>query len=206
MLTKTKAIQSLIDGAGIEGINVKDYRLDPKGCHDLAGDIAFELCPLGYVNEDGRNLDEEASSLQKLLYNLIFDYDHKQLLTEKERMEAQEFYLEYLNDYLTVDKMAEHKNMPVLDVIDTINIGRWYHNQNTREIYMIFWVGRDSDSGIWGSYPVVEEGYYDTHTDAHLRAMKLNDEQPPEYDKDAGENMRYEVVRIDNSLTKKGQK
>ena len=84
MLTKTKAIQSLIDGAGIEGINVKDYTLDPKGCHDLAGDIAFELCPLGYTDQDGRNLDNEASSLQKLLYNLIFDYDHKQLLTEKE--------------------------------------------------------------------------------------------------------------------------
>ncbi len=38
-------------------------------------------------------------------------------------------YLEYFNDYLTVDKFAEHKQLKRLDALMLINMGREYHEE-----------------------------------------------------------------------------
>lgn len=90
MQEKLKTLQAIIDGAGIEGVKVEDYdHTQPDGMDesqsggfwDMAGDIAFILCPTGYTNDDGRNLDAEAEQLQSLLYNLICPF----------KTEAQEF-------------------------------------------------------------------------------------------------------------------
>lgn len=79
-MEKLKTLQAIIDGAGIEGVKVEDYdHTQPDGMDesqsggfwDMAGDIAFILCPTGYTDDDGHNLDAEAGQLQSLLYNLM---------------------------------------------------------------------------------------------------------------------------------------
>lgn len=44
------------------------------GLWDMAGDLAFDFCPTGFTDCDGRNLDAEAAQLQELLYNLLSSY------------------------------------------------------------------------------------------------------------------------------------
>ena len=73
-------LKNILSASGLKQFNPEDYDfslpdgLDEKGANgiwDMAGDIAFELCPTGYTDCDGRNLDAEADSLQTLLYNLF---------------------------------------------------------------------------------------------------------------------------------------
>jgi len=52
----------------------------------------------------------------------------------------QAFYLEYFNDYLTVEKMAEHNYLTIKDTQALIDMGRTIHwakveRDNQKEIY-----------------------------------------------------------------------
>ena len=38
------------------------------------------------------------------------------------------FYLDWMNNYLTIEKMAEHNEMTVEDTATLINLGRSYHH------------------------------------------------------------------------------
>jgi|DEB0MinimDraft_12_1074336.scaffolds.fasta_scaffold16411_5 adenine-specific DNA glycosylase len=41
--------------------------------------------------------------------------------------QLQDFYLDWINNYLTVEKMAEHNELTVEDTATLINLGRSYH-------------------------------------------------------------------------------
>ena len=43
--------------------------------------------------------------------------------------QLQTFYLDWINNYLTVEKMAEHNEMTVEDTAILINLGRSYHEE-----------------------------------------------------------------------------
>lgn len=45
----------------------------------------------------------------------------------------EEAYLEYLNNYLTVDVFAEHNNISHETALNIIDMGRKIHNENTVE-------------------------------------------------------------------------
>jgi len=45
-----------------------------------------------------------------------------------------DLYLEYWNDYLTVDTFAEHKQLKRLDALMLINMGREYHEERAERI------------------------------------------------------------------------
>lgn len=79
-MNKLSELKNILSASGLKQFSPDDYDfslpdgLDEKGANgiwDMAGDIAFELCPTGYTDCDGRNLDAEADSLQTLLYNLF---------------------------------------------------------------------------------------------------------------------------------------
>lgn len=83
MTNKKEHLNKLLKACGVEGINVLEYDntqpdgIDESGSDgfwDMAGDIAFEILPTGYTNEDGHNLDKNADVLQSLLYNLLCWY------------------------------------------------------------------------------------------------------------------------------------
>ena len=40
------------------------------------------------------------------------------------------FYLDWMNNYLTVEKMAEHNELTVEDTATLINLGRSYHQES----------------------------------------------------------------------------
>ena len=40
------------------------------------------------------------------------------------------FYLDWMNNYLTVEKMAEHNELTVEDTAILINLGRSYHQES----------------------------------------------------------------------------
>ena len=44
--------------------------------------------------------------------------------------QLKEFYLDWMNNYLTVEKMAEHNEMTVEDTAMLINLGRSYHQES----------------------------------------------------------------------------
>lgn len=46
----------------------------------------------------------------------------------------QSLYLEYRNDYLTVEKIAEHKNVPLLLMRDMLRFGQYIHEYRVGEI------------------------------------------------------------------------
>ena len=43
--------------------------------------------------------------------------------------QLQDFYLDWINNYLTVEKMAEHNELTVEDTVTLINLGRSYHEK-----------------------------------------------------------------------------
>ena len=45
-----------------------------------------------------------------------------------------DLFLEYWNDYLTVDKFAEHKQLKRLDALMLINMGREYHEERVERL------------------------------------------------------------------------
>lgn len=45
-----------------------------------------------------------------------------------------DLYLEFWNDYLTVDKYAEHKQLSRQDAQALIDMGRKYHNKRAERI------------------------------------------------------------------------
>lgn len=46
------------------------------------------------------------------------------------RQKLIDFYLDYVNNYISVDLIAEHNAITVTDANRLINIGRKYHEQN----------------------------------------------------------------------------
>jgi len=48
--------------------------------------------------------------------------------------QLQEFYLDWVNNYLTVDKMAEHNDLTVEDTATLINLGRSYHEKGLNNV------------------------------------------------------------------------
>lgn len=64
-----------------------------------------------------------------------------------------------------------------------------------KEIYLIVWVGRDCDSGVWGEYPCLDIGYFTDKNKAQERADLLNNMCPLEYDTDADDIETY-VVQV----------
>lgn len=60
-----------------------------------------------------------------------------------------------------------------------------------KEIYIITWTGRDSESGVWDIYPCFNFGYYTTYESAQDKADELNGTEPREYDEDADDVETY---------------
>ena len=48
--------------------------------------------------------------------------------------QLQEFYLDWVNNYLTVDKMAEHHELTVADARLLIELGRSYHEEGLNNV------------------------------------------------------------------------
>ena len=65
------------------------------------------------------------------------------------------------------------------------------------KIYVISWAGRDSDSGIWATYPVWDYGYFTTKKEAQAFVKQLNIEEPGEYDTEARAKSKYVVIGIE---------
>lgn len=65
-----------------------------------------------------------------------------------------------------------------------------------KEIYLIVWVGRDYESGVWGEYPSLEFGYFTDKDRAQGKADELNNETPREYDADAEDIETYVVQSV----------
>lgn len=50
------------------------------------------------------------------------------------KKELIEFYLEWVNDYLTIEKMAEDKSLDQNDTRALIALGKKYHEQNVKAL------------------------------------------------------------------------
>ena len=48
--------------------------------------------------------------------------------------QLQEYYLDWVNNYLTVDKIAEHHEITVADAELLINLGRSYHKEGLNNV------------------------------------------------------------------------
>lgn len=48
--------------------------------------------------------------------------------------QLQEFYLDWVNNYLTVDTIAEHHEITVADAALLINLGRSYHEAGLNNV------------------------------------------------------------------------
>ena len=64
------------------------------------------------------------------------------------------------------------------------------------EIYIIVWTGRDSESGIWDTYPVWRFGYYTNEEIVKEKVKQLNDYMPGEYDPDTEEEEKYDYKTV----------
>lgn len=63
-------------------------------------------------------------------------------------------------------------------------------------IYVIVWTGRDCDSGVWDTYPMLDEGFfYDKHK-AQDWADYLNASEMPDYDADAEDMPSYGIQSV----------
>jgi len=62
--------------------------------------------------------------------------------------------------------------------------------------YIIVWVGRDCDSGVWDAYPCITQGVFLKKEDAQKKIDEFNKEDPPHYDKDADETTGYDWREI----------
>lgn len=63
-------------------------------------------------------------------------------------------------------------------------------------IYIIAWTGRDSDSGVWDTYPCFEYGAFLEKSAALKTAYDLNVVHPGKYDADADDTEGYIVQDI----------
>lgn len=60
-------------------------------------------------------------------------------------------------------------------------------------IFIIVWVGRDADSGVWDRYPYMNFGYFRNRSNAEAACRTINKYQGCAYDPDADEEEHYEV-------------
>ena len=145
-MNKLSELKNILSASGLKQFNPEDYDfslpdgLDEKGANgiwDMAGDIAFELCPTGYTDCDGRNLDAEADSLQTLLYNLFlfFKTENKGVkkgeTTQKNLYSIEQMddpYCASFTDYVCLTKevaMALAKICP-----DVKRIAKWEYDES----------------------------------------------------------------------------
>lgn len=68
------------------------------------------------------------------------------------------------------------------------------------DIYIIVWTGRDSESGVWDTYPCYNYGYFTNKDSAQEFADILNKTEPREYDEDANDMETYgiQVIHYEN--------
>lgn len=73
-----------------------------------------------------------------------------------------------------------------------------------KDIYIIVWTGRDSDSDIWGTYPRYNYGYFISKESAQEFADILNKTEPGEYDSNAYNTEAYgiQVIHYENPYKK----
>lgn len=64
------------------------------------------------------------------------------------------------------------------------------------KIYIIVWIGRDSDTEFWGNYPCLEHGFFTNKEKAQKYADYLNASIEPEYDEEAEEKPEYGITEI----------
>ena len=55
------------------------------------------------------------------------------MINQTMEKQLQEFYLDWVNNYLTVDTIAEHHEIPGADARLLIELGRSYHQQRIAE-------------------------------------------------------------------------
>lgn len=72
------------------------------------------------------------------------------------------------------------------------------------DIYIIVWTGRDSESGVWDTYPCYNYGYFTNKDSAQEFADILNKTEPREYDTDADDMETYgiQVIHYENPYKK----
>ena len=64
------------------------------------------------------------------------------------------------------------------------------------KVYLIIWIGRDSDSEIWDSYPCYGFGFFTNENVIRKKVEQLNKSEPGEYDEEAEETERYDYIEI----------
>ena len=63
-------------------------------------------------------------------------------------------------------------------------------------IYVIVWTGRDSESGVWDTYPMLDEGYFISKEKAQDWADYLNEGQYGEVDPDDDDQGQYGIRAV----------
>lgn len=71
-----------------------------------------------------------------------------------------------------------------------------------QKIYMLVWVGRDYDTGYWGEYPCLDEGFFTDENAAQEYADYLNDSGEFDYDDDREETPHYRVQYVNKAPDK----
>ena len=64
------------------------------------------------------------------------------------------------------------------------------------EIYVIVWTGRDCQSDVWDTYPMLDEGYFTDKQKAQSYADYLNKEQYGDIDPDCDDQEQYGIVAV----------
>ena len=72
-----------------------------------------------------------------------------------------------------------------------------------KRIYIITWTGRDSDSGVWDTYPCWEHGFFTDITKAEYYANYLNNHEPQEFDDQADEPTGYWFIGVEKHKEQK---
>lgn len=65
-----------------------------------------------------------------------------------------------------------------------------------QKIYVLVWIGRDDETGHWGEYPCLGEGFFTDEKIAQKYADYLNDTAEFDYDNDAEETPYYRVQYV----------
>lgn len=64
------------------------------------------------------------------------------------------------------------------------------------KIYIIVWVGRDSDSDVWDEYPEYRFGFFTNEDTVKAKVFSLNKSTPGEFDENAEEAEGYSYREI----------
>jgi len=64
------------------------------------------------------------------------------------------------------------------------------------QIFMVYWTGRDEESGFWQSKLQEQFGFFIDVNKAHDFVNKLNELDPPVYDEEAEDDSKYAVYNV----------